>query len=270
MANRGTITYNTTTISTEDRDGSFSVTYNNQTIATVGAGNTKTLKCSGKLMATDVVIGGKTLKCSGQLMTSDVIVAVVSLFPSTPSAYNLIGTYTSAQTWSAPEDGWFQIELHGASGAGGRGNYRIFGGGGGGGGGGGATAVSRVQMNKGDTITIGSALNSVTINSSRETYSQMSTTAGANGSDYQLLSDYAEGGAGGTASGGNYQNANGGAGSKSKTSTSSKDISGGAGGAAGYAGGNTGGAGGNVVSGKGQSGESGKAAFVKIYRGNTN
>lgn len=82
MANRGTITYNGKTISTEDRDGSFAVTYNGSTIATVGAGASKTLNCSGKVMKANVVVGGKTLNCSGKIMATNVVVSVASLVDS--------------------------------------------------------------------------------------------------------------------------------------------------------------------------------------------
>ena len=82
MANRATITYNSKTISTEDRDGSFSVTYNGKTLATIGAGASKTLNCSGKVMATNVVVGGKTLNCAGKLMATNVVVSVASLVDS--------------------------------------------------------------------------------------------------------------------------------------------------------------------------------------------
>lgn len=83
MANRATITYNSKTISTEDRDGSFAVTYNGSTIATVGAGSSKTLNCSGKVMKSNVVVGGKTLNCAGKIMATNVIVSVASLVSTT-------------------------------------------------------------------------------------------------------------------------------------------------------------------------------------------
>lgn len=83
MANRATITYNSKTISTEDRDGSFAVTYNGSTIATVGAGSSKTLNCSGKVMKSNVVVGGKTLNCAGKIMATNVVVSVASLVSTT-------------------------------------------------------------------------------------------------------------------------------------------------------------------------------------------
>ena len=46
---------------------------------------------------------------------------IPSAFPAEPSSYALIGTYSSSQTFTAPEDGWYQVELFGRSGAGGAG-----------------------------------------------------------------------------------------------------------------------------------------------------
>ena len=289
MANRGTVTYNGKTISTEDRDGSFSVTYNSKTLATIGAGSSKTLKCSGKVMTTDVVVGGKTLKCAGKLMTTDVVIAVVSLFPSAPSAYNLIGTYTANQTWTAPENGYFQIEVFGASGSGGDGSNTRMGTGSsnwqlasGGGGGGGGYSASRVTLNKDDTVvlTVGGvgSISSAVVNSSYNNSHDhtLSVTSGANGGagSTSIVSKTAgSGGAGGTASGGNYANYNGGAGSNGSTAygnATSKNVTGGTGGTAGYSGGTTGGAGGDAYPKTNQTGVSGSAGFFKIYRGNTN
>ena len=277
MANRATVTYNGKTISTEDRDGSFPVTYNGKTLATVGAGSSKTLKCSGKVMATDVVIGGKTLKCLGKLMATDIIVAVTSSFPSAPSAYNLIATYTSNQTWTAPEAGYFKIEVFGASGSGGHGTVGMMNASGGGAGGGGYSCSSGVTLNKGDTIvlTIGGigATTSAAVNSSHDnSYDHtLQVTSGANGGDAITYSSPGGSGAGGVASGGKTTNANGGAGGAGVTSSFMGTASPGAGGAAGYSGGNAGGAGGpGAKSGSNTPGGSGAAGFIKIYRGNTN
>ncbi len=280
MANRATITYNGKTISTEDREGNFTVTYNGNTLATIAPGVTKTLKCSGKYMLTNVVVGGKTLVCAAKQMLADVVVAVVSLFPSEPSSYSLIGTYTSSATFTAPEDGWFQIELQGASGNGGEATLNttiIYGAGSGGGGGGGAYACSRVQMKKGDTVIIGGNLAvggtaTVAIKSSRASYSTMQTVSGEVGGVYKLLSDNdAAGGAGGTASGGNYSNVNGNPGGDGDKGTQSQKLYvGGTGGSPGVSGGNTGGKGADVGYGNKGTPGAGAAAFVKIYRGNTN
>lgn len=280
MANRATITYNGRTISTEDRDGSFNVTYNGSTIATIGAGQTKTLNCANQVMKTNVVVGGKTLNCAKYKMATNIVVSVVNLFPTEPSSYNLIGTYTSSQTWTAPEDGYFQIEVFGASGNGGNGAfmkystflYYTYGGGGGGGGG---YACSRIKMNKGDTIalTVGGVgvTSSASINSSFETYSALSVTNGANGGNATTSPTMAtgSGGEGGKATGGNYANKNGGNGGTGKKA-SKAPASGGAGGTVGYTGGNAGGAGGGAGKDVSESGGAGAAGFIKIYRGNTN
>lgn len=297
MANRATITYNSKTVSTEDRDGNFSVTYNSKTLATIGAGTTKTLKCSGKVMATDVVVGGKTLKCSGKLMATDVVIAVASLFPSAPSAYNLIGTYTSSQTWTAPEDGWYRIEDQGASGNGGSRKYSTKYTNDGGGGGGGGCAISEIKMKKGDTIviTIGNYPTSSTnknnggqagtttavINSSLESYSALTVTgaySGYAGSTTNGTNKGGNGGAGGVGSGGNVANYSGGAGAKGgwSRSTSYADATRtpAAGGTAGYTGGNVGGTGSGLTHEDYEANDraptNGSNGFVKIYAGNTN
>lgn len=275
MANRGTVTYNGKTISTEDRDGSFSVTYNSKTLATIGAGASKTLNCSGKVMATNVVVGGKTLNCAGKLMATNVVVSVVSLFPSSPSAYNLIGTYTGNQTWTAPENGYFQIEVFGASGSGGDPSNSYAGGGGGGGGG---YACSRVTLNKGDAIalTVGAvgATTSAAVNSSHNnSYDHtLQVTSGGNGAKASGKTP-GSGGAGGTGSGGNYANYAGGAGGNGGAGSAYAVGAGGNGGTAGYSGGNVGGKGGQsgiIIVGGETKGEAGAAGFIKIYRGNTN
>ena len=295
MANRATVTYNGATISTEDKDGSFSVTYNGSTLATLGAGQSKTLNCSGQPMKSDIVVGGKTLRCKNLKMHSDVVVSVVSLFPSAPSAYNLIGTYTANQTWTAPEDGYFQIEVFGASGKGGAsvgapsgGNRFYYATGGGGGGGG--YAASRITLNKGDTIalTVGNvgATTSAIVNSSHNnSYDHtLQVTSGANGTDgnrgnYGISWVTGTGGAGGTASGGNYSNANGAAGTDGTKVPGGFMPDGGdfAAGGAGANGAPSGGASAKVDvspsdNSKIQIGTAGKgsAGFFKIYRGNTN
>lgn len=214
--------------------------------------------------------------------------AVMSLFdfPKEPDSYEIISTYTASETFVAPETGYFQIEVFGASGKGGAGksycmvveydpiNYAASGGGGGGGG----YACSRVKMREGDTMilvpgAVGS-VSSVTVTSSVESYQAMEVASGANGTDASgNFSSYkvGTGGAGGVASGGNYANANGGNGGNGKKS----GTVGGTGGAAGYTGGNAGGNGGygqtNYVKKEAtHAGKSGKAGFIRIYRGDTN
>lgn len=231
------------------------------------------------------------------------MLATLGGFPSQePTAYSLIGTYTSSGEFIAPESGYFQIELFGASGAGGNNykgsntasvsnfKYNTPGGGGGGGG----YARSRIKLKKGDLVNIADLAvgktAKVTIYSSIETYSAMKVISGSTGGN--ASSNYAgTGGAGGVASGGNHYNANGiagGNGDKTAKLVTTEggynyyDNTPGAGGAAGYEGGNTGGRGGyfrlliaNTSSNSregwyNRAAEAGKAGFVKIYRGNTN
>lgn len=283
MANRATVTYNGKTICTEDRDGSFAVTYNGSTIATVAAGQTKTLNCSGQVMKSNVVIGGKTLNCAKYKMATNVVVSVVSLFPSSPSSYNLIGTYTEGGvfTFTAPSTGYFQVEVQGASGSGGNYNNSWYAGGGGGGGGG--CAISRVKLNKGDTITLYVSYtgytNQAVINSSIESYATPMVTsggvggnAGVNSTDDGYVAYGGSGGAGGVASGGNYANYNGGAGSTGSVGSMINGGAGGSGGSPGYTGGRYGGAGGTSKSyiGSAAAPTEGSTGFIKIYAGNTN
>ena len=89
--------------------------------------------------------------------------AVPAEMPDYPSTFELIDSYETAQTWTAPENGWYQIELYGASGNGGAAgcangtfstahSYPVAATGGGGGSG--AYAMSIVALKKGDTITL--------------------------------------------------------------------------------------------------------------------
>ena len=210
---------------------------------------------------------------STEILVEHSIEESLTFFPEEPSSYNQLALITSSQTWTAPENGYFQIEVFGASGAGGKGEAKGRYSYGAGGGGGGGYACSRIKMNAGDTIalTVGAvgATSSATIQSSLETYSSMSVTSGQNGNNPN--GNPGTGGAGGVASGGNYANANGGAGSKG-TSKYSAIATGGAGGAAGYTGGNVGGAGGNGAGPYADEtqGRAGSTGFIKIYRGNTN
>ena len=212
------------------------------------------------------------------------LLATLGGFPSQePTAYELIGTYTTSQTWMAPESGYFQIEVFGASGNGGAAiiyNSMPYGGGGGGGGG---YACSRVKLRKGDILvfspaTVG-ATSSVTFNSSIETYDDLQVTSGANGKN-ATGSATIYGGAGGVANGGNYANNNGGAGANGRSYKKVTDGwtgYGGTGGTSGYTGGNDGGKGANGYRDYSEYDHSwvgspgyGKAGFIKIYRGNTN
>lgn len=207
----------------------------------------------------------------------------ITFFPAEPTEYTLIETYTASQSWTAPEDGYFKIEVFGASGKGGkayayyRDNKYYYWGNGGGGGGGGGYACSNIKLKKGDVIAIVSGAvgsdSTATINSSLESYSKMTVTSGANGTDSSIPNDLYEGkgGAGGVASGGNVANANGGDGSDGGHGDGGRNGAGGAGGAAGYTGGNAGGVGGTMNASSGETSPgAGKAGFIKIYRGNTN
>lgn len=224
-----------------------------------------------------------------EIDTSFSIEKNLSFFPAEPSSYEYMALITSSQTWTAPEDGYFQIEVFGASGSGGSTEGRkntyggtVYYGAGGGGGGGGGYSCSRVKMNKGDTIAlaVGSvgANTSVQINSSLETYFSIQITSGKNGTNGEMDSwdeIGGAGGAGGVASGGNVANNNGAyGGSGSGYQGTDKPSVHGSGGAPGYTEGNTGGAGGvadySSTSRRTTSGSSGSAGFIKIYRGNTN
>ncbi len=215
----------------------------------------------------------------------------VVTFPPEPTEYVFMDTYTSSGTFIAPENGYFQIELFGSSGNGGKGHtytssspfHYYFNGGNGGGGG--AYANSRVKLNKGDkiTFTIGGvgATSSVVIKSSKETYANMQTTSGTDAGDITSTAHMDTCGEGGVASGGNYQNINGEKGligQRNIVWSGTTRAVGGSGGSPGYTGGNVGGKGGDVYNKDGTSsaniekyaGDSGKSGFIKIYRGNTN
>lgn len=224
-------------------------------------------------------------------------------FPSEPTEYILTDTITASQTWTAPADGYYQVEIHGRSGAGGKGD----GGGinanekyhtashawanGGGGGGGGGYSRSIVKLIKGDTIAVAldaSSAATATINTTvdEESYAVMSVTnAGNGGNATDDTNAPGAGGAGGVATGGTEENINGGAGAAGKIdreSMSSYDdgnayayASGGSGGSAAHADGNAGGSGQDYYQSGASGGSSGttgtaKAAFVKIYAGDTN
>ena len=187
----------------------------------------------------------------------------LTLFPSEPENYQLIKKYTSSGIFEAPEDGWFKIELFGASGNGGSSGLfigsRVVGDSttgesyeeevyyhtGGGGGGGGGCAVSEIRLKKGEkiTLTIGEtgSVSKAAIASSMEDYPAMNVVSGGNGGKGSV-------GAGG---GGGYGAAGGSGGS----------YGGGGGGGWGGRGGTAyvggGGGGGYGLSGAGGSGSSG-------------
>ena len=295
MGNISTITYDGEVLAETEEEGAVAVIYDGNTIANLDNGDTKTFYCANTIPKTNIQIGSKTIFCAVKKMIADIIVAVKSSFVAEPSAYTLIGKYTSSQTWTAPETGWFQIEVFGASGKGGSPHkyhnttkdpfvVTVMSAGGGGGGG---YSCSRVKMNEGDTIQIVrgavGATSSATINSSVETYETMQVTSGGNGGAPSTINTAPSVGAGGVASGGNYSNQNGGAGTYQKRSVTvsydegkSWSISAiGYGGSAGYTGGNAGGNGEGYVKKANQYGDevaatAGKAGFINIYRGDTN
>lgn len=249
-------------------------------IATLHVGKKITLNIQGKKC--EDYIGFKNpvrdgtffIDSEGKYFISNLEASLISLFPEEPSEYtDLVGTYTASGTWTAPENGYFQIELYGASGNGG--NYRSYAGGGGGGGG--CCVISRVKLNQGDTIvyTLGAVGNnsqaSITSTIENETYDTMIAYNATNGTNADS-SDAGKGGEGGLAANGNYANHNGSDGSDGTQGNILSPGAGGAGGASGYDGGNNGGNGGTPSSfmGSATEPETGLPGFMKIYRGNTN
>lgn len=213
-----------------------------------------------------------------------VFAAVPSEFPAEPSDFALIGTYTSAQTWIAPEDGWYKVEVFGASGNGGSGVYEereyigdtaeSFSGGGGGSGG---YASSVVKLNAGDVLSVSPgaqrATTTVTVDSAFDEYDHTITVTaaayGGNGQSANYGTPKLQGGAGGVASGGLTENINGNRGGNG-TNPDGMNAAGGYGGAAVVPGGNAGGSGATISGGVVSAFGKGAAGFVKISRGNTN
>lgn len=215
--------------------------------------------------------------------------AETSSFPSEPTEYILTDTITASQTWTAPADGYYQVEVFGASGSGGVGDsesastddgWSALAIAPGGGGGSGGYSQSIFKLKAGDTliITIGAVGATTSVepnNTTNEDYDTITITSGANGGNGNaaMTSDDSKnlagaGGAGGTASGGNVDNINGNAGTKG---TSDYDTGypadpqyyrAGTGGAAVGDGANAGGNGGAPGSGK-----AGKAGYIKILTG---
>lgn len=213
------------------------------------------------------------------------------LFPAEPESYLEIVRYTSSGSFFAPEDGFFEIELHGASGCGGEaktsGEEGIPGGGGGGGGGGGFSA-SRVKMRKGDKIFCdsGAVGNSSTakIESSIDRSHNITVYPAENGKEPPHIWDDPKdieleggnGGAGGKAEGGNFRNLEGLSGGKGSSDPKAKEApAAGTKGISQAIGGRNGGLGGTIFdSGSwglhSRDGEKGENGFIKIYAGNKN
>lgn len=213
------------------------------------------------------------------------------LFPAEPESYLEIVRYTSSGSFFAPEDGFFEIELHGASGCGGEaktsGEEGIPGGGGGGGGGGGFS-TSRVKMRKGDKIfcVAGAVGNSSTakIESSIDRSHNITVYSAENGKEPPHIWDDPKdieleggnGGAGGKAEGGNFRNLEGLSGGKGSSDPKAKEApAAGTKGISQAIGGRNGGLGGTIFdSGSwglhSRDGEKGENGFIKIYAGNKN
>ena len=258
----GSVVSKTLTISSSDSDlASSPYSFDNSSYSTT---KTKTVTTSGTYTAYVKDTSGNVGSCSTPVSFSS------------PTSYNLISTYTSSQTWTAPEDGYFQIEVFGASGNGGAAiTASDYGKRGGGGGGGGGYANSRIKMKKGETIvlTVGGvgSTTKATINSSLESYASPQVTSGSNGGSGSDSSG-GIGGAGGVASGGNYSNTNGNKGSDGANGNALQGATGGAGGTGvnGAPNGGTGASIKGVIGGSTVAAGSGSAGFFKIYRSDIN
>ena len=239
---------------------------------------------------------------------------VTPAFPAEPTdyKYQLIGTYTvgmaeADKNWKAPEDGYYQIEVFGASGNGGQGLsycYPAISGGdpikaaaSGGGGGGGGKATSRVALKKNDTITLFPGkvgdITSATIDSSYDDYYDhtLKVTSGGDGgipsfditgvmSGQGIQIREGNGGTKGEASGGNYDNSDGSDGDYGKSSLPASSAPDAGKGGEGAEDGITGGDGGTGYTSSSSNlfggtwgyhdGDSGNPGYINIYRGNTN
>ena len=129
-------------------------------------------------------------------------------FPDEPTSYSDLIMVGSTQTWTAPEDGYFRFIVCGRGGDGGgypNSHGSIYGGGGGGAGG---IAVSVFALNKGETVSCICSIVQTQIN-----YNGNVATAnpGENGEDGSITTQNptGQGGAGGSASGGNVINKRG-------------------------------------------------------------
>ena len=202
---------------------------------------------------------------------ASLLTAPVAAFPQEPTEYEQIYLYTASATFVAPENGWYQIELFGMSGAGNnkvvqsstnvdldydgdddKGYAQYVGGSGGGG----AYSCSNlIKLNKGDVIEIViDSTCTVTIHSTTgEVYEVMTCKSGGNGGSPSAAPNTGTPGAagiGGVATGGNYVNKNGENGNKGgyskmwldSTDFNKQSIASVPGGASGHPDGNVGGA----------------------------
>lgn len=132
-------------------------------------------------------------------------------FPDEPTSYSDLIMVGSTQTWTAPEDGYFRFIVCGRGGDGGgypNNNGSIYGGGGGGAGG---IAVSVFALNKGETVSCICSIVQTQINYNGNV---AAANPGEDGEDGRMTTQNltGQGGAGGSASGGNVINKRGGRG----------------------------------------------------------
>ncbi len=214
-------------------------------------------------------------------------------FPEVPERYIEIKTIDGAEEFVVPKDGYYQIEVYGASGSGGAGKhfYNLFGAismAAAGGGGGGGFSASRVKMRKGDKIfcAAGAVGNSSTakIESSIDRSHNITVYPAENGKEPPHIWDDPKdinleggnGGAGGKAEGGNFRNFEGLSGGKGSSDPKAKEApAAGTKGISQAIGGRNGGLGGTIFdSGSwglhSRDGKKGENGFIKIYAGNKN
>ncbi len=172
-----------------------------------------TYKYTGLIAGTKYVVKVNVKDKAGNVGTNEVEAASKV---SSPTSWELIGTYTSSGSFTIPEDGYFKIAAGASSGRGGYADvqYASSGGdgqwdgynegGGGGGGGSGGYAESKLYKNKGSVITF-----SVGGNVSCEGITVTSGGIGGNAISSPGDVDGGYGGSAGTASGGNLLNVQG-------------------------------------------------------------
>lgn len=200
-------------------------------------------------------------------------------FPAEPTSWTEIETLSDSESWVAPENGWFKFVCAAKCGNGGKstvmwdGGYpgarppHEYWGLSGGAGGAGGYSESKVSKFKDEIVEI-------TFSNGSISCLDISVTAGGNGTDSPQSTR--PGGAGGTAIGGNITNINGEAGAPGVNgghyigSSSSISMAATQGGLRGD--GQRGGNGAGITNGNENSPAAGvgAAAYVKIYRGNTN
>lgn len=227
------------------------------------------------------------------------IVSGYSEFPDEPIEYFLINTYIEDTTFTAPENGYFKIEVFGASGKGGNAStgqayqwfdengihYGIAGGASGGNGG---YSCSVIKLSEGNTINLiigaSGSDTSATINSSLGSYTDITVTSGGNGGNASVsdpdnnsntapVASGGTGGTGGVAIGGNLENIDGSDGVSGNINLYAKwnnqTVKGGESNTT-IEGGTVGGNGAGIDYDTKYSAGSGQSGYIKIYRGHTN